>query len=137
MSSGGKITIPNQLWRTRKRIELGQKQLSLLLGKSEAIISLYEHGLVIPPLETALALELLYGIPISKLFDGLKKQLEKNLQATINRNLRTYKILQDNDQQQNFCSYIELISKSQQLTQSEIGKLRDHITFLAKKLAYL
>jgi DNA-binding transcriptional regulator YiaG len=66
----------NQLVVYRKRLRLSQKAVARLLGHiSTAMISRYERGKSVPPLSTALRLEIIYRVPVAFLFPGLYDQL--------------------------------------------------------------
>jgi len=67
----------NAIYQMRRNRRLLQKQLAVLLGhKYTHNLSRYEHGVVLPPLETALLLEIALGIRLQDLFPGLYEQLQ-------------------------------------------------------------
>src|SRR5262245_24983210 len=82
---GGKIKTRNRLWSARKRRNLRQKQVALLLGKTIQEISRYETGSRVPELYTLLALEVIYKKPLHTLFPETHKQVLKDLQSKLNR----------------------------------------------------
>ncbi len=66
-----------------------QKQVAQLLGhKNPGTISNYERGLTLPPLLTAMCLEIIYRVPVAfiygDLYDALREQIrtqEEKLKA--------------------------------------------------------
>ena len=72
----------NRLVYFRKRMKLSQKQVAQILGlESAAILSLYEKGTAQPSLERALALEIVYRVPIAFLFPGIYERMREGLHA--------------------------------------------------------
>src|SRR5439155_10104206 len=64
--------LPNYLKASRKRTGLSQADVAYLLGvRSGTKISRYERFSRVPNLETALALEALYHLPVADLFAGI------------------------------------------------------------------
>jgi len=64
--------LSNYLRAYRKRAGLTQRDVALLLGNSDgAQLSRYEKQHRIPPLETAIAFEVIYKAPVAELFAGL------------------------------------------------------------------
>ena len=62
----------------RRRYGLTQKDLAFLLGvKDSAKISKYEKFKKMPGLETALACQALFGVPVAEFFAGVYEQIEK------------------------------------------------------------
>jgi len=71
--------LPNYLRRYRKRARLSQEELAFLLGGgSGAKVSRYERFKRIPGLETALAYEAIFGVPVRELFAGIFQKVEGN-----------------------------------------------------------
>jgi transcriptional regulator with XRE-family HTH domain len=130
----------NRLWLARKRLGLGQKQVAYLLDlKTADQISRYEQGLRLPTLETALQLEIIYGLPLQILFKELYDELRTHICEHIEKNptLKTlYATSSAEECCKEFCAFAEILKYSR-LSEVDKGKLRDHITYLAKKLAYL
>ncbi len=59
-----------------------QKQVALLLGhRNIAMLSRYERGRALPPLLTALRLEITYRAPVAFLFLELYRQLREEIRA--------------------------------------------------------
>lgn len=137
--SSKKIKYSNHLWRARKRLGLGQKQVRLLLGHQyNGLLSEYEHGFKLPTLETALILEIIYRIPIQVMFSSLIEELGEKIQTKINSDPIAYKNLlsvSKNEEFEEFCRYTNLLNKDN-LTQADIDKIRHHITITMRRLAY-
>jgi transcriptional regulator with XRE-family HTH domain len=139
-SEGGKIPIPNRLWRARKRCGLGQKQVAFLIEKSIDEVSRYERGIHLPELQTLLALEIVYGTPLRLLFRELYEQVRAQIAERIESReaLRPkyQALLESNDPEQEHCGYEETL-KLPDLSAMEQDKVRRHVTHLAKRLAGL
>lgn len=57
-----------------------QKRVARLLGLAEtSMISHYEHGRALPPLAAALALEIIYRVPVAFLFPGMYDELKRRI----------------------------------------------------------
>jgi len=70
--------LENYLRMYRKRSGLSQDEFAYLLGgKSGTIASRYERFKRTPSLETALACEAIYGIPVKELFAGVSARAER------------------------------------------------------------
>lgn len=70
----------NYLRTWRKRWALSQKQLALLLGFQTCThLSKYEHDQRLPSLRSALACEIIFGVPVSTLFEGLHAEVEEEV----------------------------------------------------------
>src|SRR5437870_13110734 len=77
---GGKNKTENRLWIARKKRGFEQKQVAHLLNhKSVDQISRYENGSRLPKLQTALKLEIVYGVPLRLLFTDLYSQLRTEI----------------------------------------------------------
>ena len=62
----------------RRRSGFSQDEVAFLLGSASGQkVSRYEHRVRRPPLETALAYEVIFQIPVSALFAGLYQRVEK------------------------------------------------------------
>lgn len=69
-------SLQNYLRMYRKRAGLSQDEVAFLLGvKSGAKVSRYERRRRVPPLETALAYEAIFRIPVRELFLGTYEQV--------------------------------------------------------------
>ena len=130
---------PHNLWRARKRLGLTQKQLAYLLGnKYQDNVCRLEQGLKLPTLQTALMLEAILNVPVKVLFDHLYKEAQEKLQDRINKNPIPYQQLFANTGPTlgEICTFLDLLNV-QDFTSKEREKLRSHITFLARREAYL
>lgn len=141
MTSGGKHTIENRLWQTRKKLRLEQKQIAYLLDHlTPDQVSRYELGTRLPTLETALLLEMIYGAPLRILYKELYGRLQEKLRERIEHvpkgKDRLRELLLTEDGLHEYCSYRDLLQKGQP-SQIDMLKARRHVTELAKRLAYL
>lgn len=65
---------------TRRRLALFQDDVAFLLGKQDGRkVSKYELLTHLPNLETALAYEAIFKMPVSELFPGLYAEVEKQI----------------------------------------------------------
>ena len=68
----------NHIFNMRRTRGLAQKQLARLLGhRYTDMVSKYEHGVSLPPLETALLLEIALGVRLSELYVDLYQGLRR------------------------------------------------------------
>jgi transcriptional regulator with XRE-family HTH domain len=73
-------SIPNHIRSHRKRWRLSQRELALLVGfKSREPISKAERFLGKPSLQFALACEIIFDVPVRKLFPGRFAELEEDV----------------------------------------------------------
>lgn len=73
--SPGKL--PHYLRLHRKKVGLSQDELARLLGATSGTkVSRYERFARTPTLETALACEVILGVPVADLFGGMREQAE-------------------------------------------------------------
>ena len=78
--------LENYLRSYRKRSAFSQAEVAFLLGSSSgAKISRYERRGRRPPLETALAYEAIFQVPVSALFAGLYQKVERETAARAQR----------------------------------------------------
>lgn len=71
------IQIQNYVRTLRRRHGLTQLQLAWLMGKSDrSVVSRIERGMRVPNLEMALAIEVILGAPVRKVFRGLANTVE-------------------------------------------------------------
>ena len=78
--------LPNYLKTFRKRTGISQDDLALLLGaKSGAKVSRYERWSRRPALETALAYEVIFRVPVKELFAGLYQKVEKRVTKRVQK----------------------------------------------------
>jgi DNA-binding XRE family transcriptional regulator len=72
--------LPNLLRANRRRLALFQDDVAFLLGKQDGRkVSEYELLAHTPNLETALAYEAIFKMPVSDLFPALYAEVEKNI----------------------------------------------------------
>ena len=75
-------TEANFILNMRRNRGLAQKQLARLIGHKEtSMLSKYEHGKALPPLQTALLLEIALGIRLSELYPNLYATLARQVTA--------------------------------------------------------
>lgn len=68
----------NELIIYRRRMGFSQKQVAVVLGlQSTSMLSRYESGQSLPPLFTALRLEILYRIPVAFLYSEVYRSLKE------------------------------------------------------------
>lgn len=111
---------------------MGRKQVSFLLSKkSNDELSLYERGIYVPNLQTALKLEVIYRTPIRLLFQNLFNQCRNEIQQ---RKLEGGKTLNEMSwfpthaeklTQEEFCFYAELL-KNHIPNQTELELVQKH-----------
>jgi transcriptional regulator with XRE-family HTH domain len=78
--------IPHYARRYRLRAGLTQKELAQLLGnRSPATVCQYEAQKREPDLRTALAYQLIFGVPIEQLFPGIRREVEQAVLARADR----------------------------------------------------
>ena len=72
----------NELIIYRRRMGFSQKQVAAVLGlQSTSMLSRYESGQSVPPLLTALRLEILYRIPVAFLYSEIYRSLKEEIRA--------------------------------------------------------
>jgi len=72
--------LPNYLLSHRKRLALSQDEVAFLLGaESGAKVCRYERFAREPGLQTALAYQAVFRRPVSELFGGLYREIEKKV----------------------------------------------------------
>jgi DNA-binding XRE family transcriptional regulator len=72
----------NQLAIYRRRMGYSQKQAASLIGhRGTSMLSRYESGRSLPPLLTALRLEILYRTPVAFLYVGIYKRLKDEMRS--------------------------------------------------------
>ena|SRR5947209_8226050 len=140
MSLEGRKTIENLLWQTRKRRGLEQKQVAYLLNHhTPDQVSRYELGTRLPTLEIALMLEIIYGAPLRVLYkdnyERLQAELRDRLQRLPKLSERLEELLNE-DGIREYCAYRDIIL-SGQLSQTDMLRVRRHVTELARRMAYL
>ena len=72
--------LENYLRTYRRKSGLTQQEVGFLLGRETgAQVSRYEKRHRLPPLETALAYEEIFGVPVSELFAGIRQSVGRNV----------------------------------------------------------
>ena len=72
--------LENYLRTYRKQSGLTQGEVGFLLGRENgAQVSRYEKRHRLPPLETALACEEIFGVPVSELFAGVRQAVGRDI----------------------------------------------------------
>ncbi len=72
--------LENYLRTYRKQSGLTQQEVGFLLGSENGDqVSRYERRRRLPPLETALACEEIFGVPVSELFAGMRQSVRKDI----------------------------------------------------------
>src|ERR1700687_6423516 len=73
--------LENYLRTYRKKSGLTQQEVGYLLGRETgAQVSRYEKRHRLPPLETALAYEEIFGVPIGELFAGIRQEVGRDIE---------------------------------------------------------
>jgi len=73
--------LQNYLRTFRKQSGLTQNEVGFLLGSQNGgQVSRYEKRHRLPPLETALACEEIFGVPVSELFAGIRQQVGRGIE---------------------------------------------------------
>ena len=96
----------NYIFNMRRNRRLLQKQLAMLLGHRYAfMVSKYEHGVSLPPLESAILLEIALGARLPELYPELYQRLQclvlkraKGLPLDLRRDLRGRLLGKDDDE---------------------------------------
>ena len=74
--------LPQYLRSERRRTGLSQEDVAVLLGTHEFTLRRYERSNRLPPLETALAYEAIFGAPISELFAGTYREISERIRRS-------------------------------------------------------
>src|SRR5216683_5217015 len=78
--------LENYLRSCRRRAGLTQREVAFLIGcRDGAQISRYEKRRRLPPLETALAWEVVFGVPVSELFAGMRETIGNDVSLGLKR----------------------------------------------------
>ncbi len=80
------IHMPHYLRRYRLRAALTQKEMVHLLGRqSPATVCQYEARKREPDLRTALAYQVVFGVPVEELFPGIHREVEQEVLSRADR----------------------------------------------------
>lgn len=103
-------------------------------------ISRYEQGTRLPSLAVALKLEIIYGVPLRLLFKELFDSLEDEVWQRISLSTPLQKRYGNRTTNRaglaEYCAFAELLMMPN-ASEADRGRVRGHVTALAKKLAYL
>jgi transcriptional regulator with XRE-family HTH domain len=78
--------LDNYLRTYRRRTGLTQNEVAFLLGfENRTAVSRYEKRHRLPPLETALACEIILGAPVSELFAGIRQGLQRTIRKRVSK----------------------------------------------------
>lgn len=76
--------IPNRIYVHRRKASLSQRELAMLIGyRDEGSVARHERFNSLPPLLIALAYEVIFQIPASELFFGLRDTVEHVVEERI------------------------------------------------------
>ncbi len=77
----GSQRLDNYLRAHRKNSGLTQEEVAFLLGFDNAnLVSRYEKRQRMPPVQTALAYEAIFGIPVAELFAGARQRIASDVE---------------------------------------------------------
>lgn len=72
--------LENYLRSYRRESGLSQQEVAFLLGCEDGtLVSRYEKRRRLPPIETALACEEIFGVPVAELFVGMRQSVGKDI----------------------------------------------------------
>lgn len=129
------LTPANRFWRARKRLRITQKELAFLLGHNQSVsISQYESGAKLPPLRLALRLEYILSVPAKILFQDIYLREKAKVEQQLKKSTYPSLFTREEDPLE-LCTYVDILEQPQP-SQSELEKLRQHITQLARREAY-
>jgi DNA-binding XRE family transcriptional regulator len=78
--------MPHYVRRHRLRTALTQKEMAALLGcQSSSTVCQYEGRKREPDLRTALAYQVVFGLPVEALFPGIHREVEQDVKCRANR----------------------------------------------------
>ena len=74
--------LANYIRTHRKRSGLSQREIAVLVGsKADTKVSRYEQFRRVPPLQTAIALAIVFGVSVDELFGGLQAPARRTVKA--------------------------------------------------------
>lgn len=130
----------NALWRIRRRNGLEPKQVASLLGhNSPDLVSGYERGDRSPSLSTALKLSVIYKCSIELMFPEQLESYRESVGPKLTRIPHSFVQGASHDRKAEAidrCTYERHLENADS-DMSDRGRVRDHITSLAKRLAGL
>jgi DNA-binding XRE family transcriptional regulator len=75
--------LSNYIRTHRKRAGLSQRELGKILGYTKVTIFRHEHVIALPPLLTALRYEVLFSVPVSTLFAGMREAIRDEIEERL------------------------------------------------------
>lgn len=83
--------LDNYLRTHRRRACFSQRDVAFLLGREDEMsVSRYEHGAHRPNLETILAFQVIFGIPLDDLFAGISEAAEREVRRRARKLLKMF-----------------------------------------------
>jgi transcriptional regulator with XRE-family HTH domain len=81
--------LPHYLRSERRRSGLTQEDLAAVFDANEYTLRRYEQSGRLPPLETALAYQAAFDIPVSELFAGTYKEIQSGIRHRARRRMNS------------------------------------------------
>ena len=77
--------IPNYLRTHRRKVGLTQRDLARVLGyeNDQGTVSRHERFHSTPPLEIAIGYEIVFRVPVSEIFAGLRDEIEEGIEGRL------------------------------------------------------
>jgi DNA-binding XRE family transcriptional regulator len=75
--------LANYLRTHRRNVSLTQRELGNILGCHEVAVSRHERFLTKPPLLVALGYEIIFRVPVSEIFAGLRDEVEEEIERKL------------------------------------------------------
>lgn len=79
--------LPHYLRSERRRSGLTQEDLAAVFDANEFTLRRYERSKRLPPLETALAYQAAFGIPVAELFAGTYREIRRRIRRRARRRM--------------------------------------------------
>lgn len=121
----------------RKRLDYEQKHIALLLGHQTTYqICRYETDQRTPNFKEAVKLSLLYGLPVSVLFERFFRGCREELENSIKDSGLAAKINLENapaEEDDDYCSYLEEMNSSARISEPAADRIRRHIKVLIEE----
>lgn len=76
-------SLSNYIRTHRKRAGLSQRELGNILGYTKVTVFRHEHVVALPPLLTALRYEVLFSVPVSTLFAGMREAIQGEIEERL------------------------------------------------------
>lgn len=81
--------LPQYLRSERRRSGLTQEDLAVVFDAHEFSLRRYERSGRLPPLETALAYQAAFGVPVAELFAGTYKKIHNRVRTRARRRMES------------------------------------------------